>query len=248
MFGAIAKHYYADKIGVKRENLTVVSIMPCLAKKYEAARDEFAPEGIPDVDYVLTTRELAKMFKEAGINLKNLQDEDYDHPLGDSTGAAVIFGVTGGVIEAALRTAYEWVTKKDLQKVVFTEARGLEGIKEATIDFDGTPVNIAVTSGLGNARKILEKIQRGEANYHAIEIMACPGGCINGGGQPYIHGDTEILEKRMKSIYSIDERKVLRKSHENPYIQRLYKEFLGEPGGKKSHHLLHTAYYKKDAR
>ncbi|HOV15399.1 MAG TPA: iron hydrogenase small subunit, partial [Spirochaetota bacterium] len=168
------------------------------------------------------------------------------NPLGESTGGAVIFGTSGGVLEAALRTAYEWVTKKDLKDVVFSNVRGLEGVKEATIDLDGTKINVAVTSGLGNARKILEKIQSGEAKYHAIEIMACPGGCIDGGGQPYIHGDTTIIEKRMKAIYSIDDAKTIRKSHENPYIQKLYREFLGEPGGKKSHDLLHTHYHSND--
>ncbi|HOL56160.1 MAG TPA: NADH-dependent [FeFe] hydrogenase, group A6 [Spirochaetota bacterium] len=245
MFGAVAKTYYAEKIGIKPENLIVVSIMPCLAKKYEAARPEFIKNGIPDVDYVLTTRELAKMFKEAGINIGKLKDEDYDNPLGESTGAGVIFGVSGGVLEAALRTAYEVVTKKELKNVNFTEVRGLEGIKEATIDLDGTELRVAVTSGLGNARKILEKIRKGEANYHAIEIIACPGGCINGGGQPYIHGDTSLLEKRLKMIYTEDEKKKIRKSHENPYIQKLYKEFLGEPGSHKAHEILHTHYYKK---
>ncbi len=245
MFGAVAKTYYAEKIGIKPENLIVVSIMPCLAKKYEASRPEFFRNNIPDVDYVLTTRELAKMFKEAGINIAKLKEEDYDNPLGESAGAAVIFGVTGGVLEAALRTAYEVVTKKELKNVNFTEVRGLEGIKEATIDLDGIELKVAVTSGLGNARKILEKIRSGEATYHAIEIMACPGGCINGGGQPYIHGDTSLLEKRMKRIYNEDEKKVIRKSHENPYIQKLYKEFLGEPGSHKAHEILHTHYYKK---
>jgi len=246
MFGAIAKSYYAEKIGMKPEDLVVVSIMPCLAKKYEASRDEFKRNNIPDVDYVLTTRELAKMYKEAGINPAKLHEEDFDNPLGESTGGAVIFGTSGGVLEAALRTAYEWVTKKDLKDVVFSNVRGLEGVKEATIDLDGTKINVAVTSGLGNARKILEKIQSGEAKYHAIEIMACPGGCIDGGGQPYIHGDTTIIEKRMKAIYSIDDAKTIRKSHENPYIQKLYREFLGEPGGKKSHDLLHTHYHSND--
>lgn len=246
MFGAIAKTYYADKIGVKPEDLIVVSIMPCLAKKYEAARPEFVRDGVRDVDYVLTTRELAQMFKEAGINPAKLEDEEYDNPLGESTGAAVIFGASGGVLEAALRTAYEVVTGKTLDKVDFTAVRGLDGIKEATIDIDGTKLNVAVTSGLGNARKILEKIQKGEAEYHAIEIMACPGGCLNGGGQPYIHGDTSKLTSRMEAIYTEDESKKIRKSHENPYIQKLYKEFLGEPNGHKAHELLHTKYYKKE--
>lgn len=246
MFGSIAKSYYADKIGVKSENMVVVSIMPCLAKKYEASRDELSTDGRPDVDYVLTTRELAQMFKEAGINLAKLKDENYDNPLGESSGAAVIFGASGGVLEAALRTAYEWITKKTLGNVNFKDVRGMDGVKEATVDIDGLKVNVAVTSGLGNARKILNKIKKGESVYHAIEIMACPGGCLNGGGQPYIHGDTTILEKRLKSIYSIDEAKTIRKSHENPYIKRLYDEFLVEPGSHKAHELLHTKYFKKE--
>jgi NADH-quinone oxidoreductase subunit G len=245
MFGSIAKTYYAEKIGIKPEDMIVVSIMPCLAKKYEAARPEFSTNGIPDVDYVLTTRELVKMFAVAGINIANLPDDDFDNPLGESTGAGAIFGASGGVLEAALRTAYEWITKKELKDVNFQNVRGLEGVKEVTIYIDGIPVNVAVASGLGNARKILEKIQSGQSKYHIIEIMACPGGCINGGGQPYIHGDTEILEKRLKSIYTIDSEKEIRKSHENPYIQKLYKEFLGEVGGKKAHALLHTHYYNR---
>lgn len=245
MFGTIAKTYYAEKIGVKPEDLIVVSIMPCQAKKYESSRPEFATNGVKDVDYVLTTREMTYMFNEAGINIANMHDEFFDNPLGESTGAAVIFGVTGGVCEAALRTAYEWATNKELKDVNFTAVRGLEGIKEATVDMGGTKVNVAVTSGLGNARKLLEKIQNGECTYHVIEIMACPGGCINGGGQPYLHADTDILEKRMKGIYAIDTSSKKRKSHENPYIIKLYKEFLGTPGGAKAHKLLHTEYYKK---
>jgi NADH-quinone oxidoreductase subunit G len=245
MFGAIAKTYYADNIGIKPENLVVVSIMPCQAKKYEAGRPEFSHDGVRDVDYVLTTRELSRMFNEAGIDISKMQDDNFDNPLGESTGAAVIFGVTGGVCEAALRTAYEWVTNKELKDVNFTAVRGLDGIKEASIDIDGTEVKVAVSSGLGNARKLLEKIQSGECKYHVIEIMACPGGCINGGGQPYIHAETDILEQRMKGIYAIDSGMEKRKSHENPYIQKLYKEFLGKPGSEKAHHLLHTEYYKK---
>lgn len=245
MFGAIAKTYYADKIGIDPKDLIVVSVMPCLAKKYEASRPEFSRDGVPDVDFVLTTRELGKMFKEAGIDIRKLKDEDYDNPLGESTGAGVIFGASGGVLEAALRSVSEMLTKTELKNVNFTEVRGLEGVKEATIPIGDLKINVAVTSGLGNARKVLEKIRDGEVHYHAIEIMACPGGCINGGGQPYIHGDTTKLEKRMKMIYSEDELKVIRKSHENPYIQKLYKEFLGEPGSHKAHELLHTHYYKK---
>lgn len=245
MFGTIAKTYYADKIGVKPEDLIVVSIMPCQAKKYESSRPEFATDGVKDVDYVLTTREMTYMFNEAGINIANMHNEFFDNPLGESTGAGVIFGVTGGVCEAALRTAYEWTTNKELKNVNFTAVRGLEGIKEATIDLGGTKISVAVTSGLGNARKLLEKIQSGACTYHIIEIMACPGGCINGGGQPYLHADTDILEQRMKGIYAIDNGCDKRKSHENPYIIKLYKEFLGTPGGAKAHKLLHTEYYKK---
>lgn len=245
MFGAVAKSYYAEKIGVKPEDLIVVSVMPCQAKKYEAGRPEFTKNNVPDVDFVVTTRELANMFKEAGVNPAKMRDDNFDNPLGESTGAGVIFGVTGGVLEAALRTAYEWVTKKELKEVVFSSVRGLEGIREANIDIEGKTVKVAVTSGLGNARKLLEKIQKGECTYHIIEIMACPGGCINGGGQPFIHADTDILEQRMKGIYSIDSSKEIRKSHENPYIQKLYREFLGTPGSEKAHRLLHTEYYRK---
>jgi NADH-quinone oxidoreductase subunit G len=246
MFGAIAKTYYADKIGVRPEDIIVVSVMPCLAKKYEAARDEFIHNGIADVDFVITTRELGQMFVEAGIDITKLNDELYDSPLGESSGAADLFGATGGVLEAALRTAYEWITKKTLANVNFTDVRGMNGVKEATVDIDGLKVNVAVTSGLGNARLVLEKVQKGEANYHAIEIMACPGGCINGGGQPYIHGDTSILEKRTHGLYKIDEAKTIRKSHDNPYIKKLYDEFLGEPGSAKAHELLHTHYFRKN--
>lgn len=245
MWGAIAKSYYAEKIGVKPEDLVVVSIMPCQAKKYEAARPEFQKDGVRDVDYVVTTRELSQMFKEAGIDVTKLHDENFDHPLGDSTGAAVIFGATGGVMEAALRTAYEWVTKKELKDVNLTAVRGMEGVREAEIDLDGLKLRVAVASGLGNARTLLEKIQKGESQYHVIEIMACPGGCINGGGQPLIHSDTDVLQQRIKGIYEIDAKCEKRKSHENPYIQQLYREFLGEPGSHKAHSLLHTHYHKK---
>ncbi|HBD96509.1 MAG: NADH:ubiquinone oxidoreductase [Spirochaetes bacterium GWF1_31_7] len=245
MFGAIAKSYYAEKIGKKPEEIVVVSIMPCIAKKYEASRPEFAPNNVPDVDFALTTRELAKMFKEAGLDLNDLPEEQFDSPLGESTGAADIFASSGGVLEAALRTAYEKMTGKKLDKVDFVSVRGMEGVKEVTIDIGGTPLNFAITSGLGNARIVLEKIRSGESKYHGIEIMACPGGCINGGGQPFIHGDSSIIEKRMNAIYKEDSGKKLRKSHDNPSIQKLYKEYLGEPLGHKSHELLHTEYYKK---
>jgi NADH-quinone oxidoreductase subunit G len=245
MFGAIAKSYFAEKIGKKPEDIIVVSVMPCLAKKYEASRAEFSHNGIRDVDIVITTRELADMFKEAGILLNKLEAAEYDNPLGESTGAGVIFGASGGVLEAALRTAADWISGEDLEEVNFSAVRGLEGIKEATVNVAGISVKAAVTSGLGNARKILEKIQRGEAHYDAIEIMACPGGCLNGGGQPYIHENTAILEKRKAAIYTADENLSKRKSHQNPQIIKLYKEFLGKPGSHKAHELLHTKYGAK---
>lgn len=245
MFGAIAKTYFADKIGVNRNDLVVVSIMPCLAKKYECQRKEFKVNGNPDVDYSISTRELAAFIKLANIDFLDLPDEDFDDPLGESSGAGVIFGNTGGVIEAACRTAYELYTGKKLEKIEFEALRGLEGIRSATIDFDGLPLNIGIANGLGNARKLLDEVRAGTSNYHAIEIMACPGGCIGGGGQPYHHGNSEILRRRAAAIYTEDERKTIRKSHENPSIIRLYNEFLGVPGSKKAHCLLHTHYFPK---
>ena len=248
MFGSIAKTYFADKIKVKREDLIVVSVMPCLAKKYECTRDEFKVNGNPDVDYSVSTRELAHLIKQANIDFHSLPDEDFDLPLGESSGAAVIFGATGGVIEAAIRTAYELFTKKRLEKLDFHELRGMDGIREATIDFDGLPIKIGIAHGLGNARKLLEDIRSGKSSYHAIEIMACPGGCIGGGGQPLHHGNFEILKKRMTAIYQEDVSKPIRKSHENPYILKLYEEFLGKPMSEKSHKLLHTHYVDKSKK
>jgi len=245
MFGVIAKSYYAEKMGIDPKDIYVVSVMPCLAKKYEAARPELSHDGLQDVDEVITTRELAQMLKEANIDLMHLEESDFDNPLGESTGAGVIFGTTGGVIEAALRTAYEWLTHETLDKVEFHDLRGFDGIKEATIKINDMDVNIAVAHGLGNARELLESIREGKTNYHAIEIMACPGGCIGGGGQPYHHGNIDILKKRMEGIYREDEGKTLRKSHENPYIKKLYDEYLGEPYGEKAHELLHTHYVKR---
>lgn len=245
MFGAIAKTYFADKIGVKRDDLVVVSIMPCLAKKYECQREEFSVNGNPDVDYAISTRELAHLIKEANINFNDLPDEDFDQPLGESTGAAVIFGTTGGVIEAATRTAYEVFTKKKLEKVDFDQLRGLDGIRTATVDFNGTDIKIGIAHGLGNARKLLDRIRSGEEQFHAIEVMACPGGCIGGGGQPLHHGDANILTARAKAIYQEDASKPCRKSHENPFIVSLYEEFLGHPMSEKAHHLLHTHYFDK---
>ena len=245
MFGAIAKTYFAQKIGVDRKNLVVVSVMPCLAKKYECQRDEFKVDGNPDVDYSISTRELANFIKQANIDFLDLPDEDFDHPLGESTGAGVIFGNTGGVIEAACRTAYEVQTGKTLHNVQFHALRGLDGIRSATIDFDGVPVNIGIAHGLANARTLLNEIKEGKSTYHAIEIMACPGGCIGGGGQPFHHGNSEILKQRASVLYNEDEGKTLRKSHENPSIQKLYAEFLGTPCGHKSHELLHTQYFDR---
>jgi len=245
MFGAVAKTYLADKLGVKRENLIVVSIMPCLAKKYECQRAEFKVNGNPDVDFALSTRELAHLIREANINFNLLPDAEFDAPMGESTGAGIIFGTTGGVIEAAVRTAYEIFTGKKLAKVDFHELRGLEGIRSASVDFDGTKINIGIAHQLGNARKLLDGIRSGMYNFHAIEIMACPGGCIGGGGQPFHHGDSEIIKARHKAIYREDAQKPIRKSHENPYIKKLYEEFLGAPLSEKAHHLLHTHYFDK---
>lgn len=245
MFGAIAKNYWAEKMGIKREDLVVVSIMPCLAKKYECKREEFSVNGNPDVDYVLSTRELARLIKQFNLDLKEMPVADFDNPLGESTGAAVIFGATGGVIEAATRTAYEVFTGKKLEKIDFTELRGLEGIRDAWVDFNGTPIHIGIAHGLKNARTLLERVREGKEQFHAIEVMACPGGCIGGAGQPYHHGNSEIIKKRLEAIYEEDRNKPIRKSHENPSVIQLYKEYLGEPCGHKSHELLHTHYFDK---
>ncbi len=249
MFGAIAKTYYAEKIGVAPKDLVVVSIMPCQAKKYEAARPEFTHDGVRDVDYVVTTRELVRMFHEAGVNLANLEDAQYDSPLGESTGAAVIFGVTGGVLEAALRSVYTMLNDgKNLSgdAINFRAVRGLDGVKEASVEVaPGLKVNVAVCSGLGNARKVLDMVRADRNRFQAIEIMACPGGCINGGGQPYINEDRKAaLTARMEGLYAEDCGKAVRLSHENPDIKKLYAEFLGEPGSEKAHHLLHTVYHE----
>ncbi len=246
MFGAVAKNYLAPKLGVKREDLVVVSIMPCLAKKSERAREELSVNGDSDVNFVLSTRELAHMIRQCNLNLNDMPEEDFDNPLGQSTGASVIFGATGGVMEAALRTAYELHTGKTLPKIDFEETRGFEGIKEATIDFDGFPLKIAVAYSLGNARKLMEQVREGNPNgYHFIEVMACPGGCIGGAGQPYHHGDSNIIRKRMEAIYREDAGKPIRKSHENPDIIAIYKEYYGEPCGHLSHEQLHTHYFDR---
>lgn len=246
MFGAVAKSYYAEKIGVDAKDMVVVSVMPCLAKKYEAAREEFAPHGIRDVDIVISTRELGSMMKESGINFNALPDSEFDDPLGQSTGAGVIFGASGGVLEAALRTTADWLAGEDLREIDFAAVRGIEGTREATVTVADMELKVAVSSGLGNARKLLEQIRSGEKQYHAIEIMACPGGCLNGGGQPYIGGRDEILQERRDAIYRDDADKPFRKSHDNPSIKKLYEEFLGYPGSDKAHRLLHTRYTPRD--
>jgi NADP-reducing hydrogenase subunit HndD len=248
MFGAIAKTYFAEKISVNRKDMIVVSIMPCLAKKYECQRDEFKVDDNPDVDYSISTRELAQLIKRANMDLAHMPDEDFDQPMGESSGAAVIFGATGGVIEAAVRTAYELYTRKKLEKVDFKQLRGMDGIRHAELDFDGFPLQIGIAHGLGNARKLLEEIRVGKSQFHAIEIMACPGGCIGGGGQPLHHGNLNILQKRMEAIYNEDKNKPIRKSHENPYIKKLYDEFLGKPMSEKAHQLLHTHYTDKSKK
>lgn len=248
MMGALVKSYYAEKKGLNPEDIYVVSIMPCTAKKLEIERPEMQHNGIKDVDAVLTTRELARMIKEMGIDFVNLKDEEYDEPLGMSTGAGVIFGATGGVMEAALRTVADIVEGKDLDKFDYEEVRGLEGVREATIRIDGMDIKVAIANGTGNAKKLLDKVKAGEVEYHFIEVMGCPGGCIMGGGQP-IHNPNEmekVKELRAKAIYEADKNLPIRKSHKNPAIQKLYEEFLGSPLSEKSHHLLHTHYSKKE--
>lgn len=244
MLGALAKGYYAEKIGKKPEDIFVVSIMPCTAKKFEVERPEMASSGQQDVDVVLTTRELGRMIREAGIDFPNLEDGEFDAPLGISTGAALIFGASGGVMEAALRTVYEVVAKEPLANIDFCDVRGLEGVKEATVDIKGTKVRVAVTNGLANARKVLDAIKDGTGKWDFIEIMACPGGCIGGGGQPQ-PTNAEVRKLRMEATYRADCDMPIRKSHENPGIKKLYDEFLIEPLGEKSHHLLHTHYCER---
>src|SRR5690554_3422749 len=244
MFGALAKTYYAEKAGINPADIYVVSIMPCTAKKFECGRSEMTDSGYPDVDAVLTTREFGRMLREVGIQFSELSEEKYDDPLGISTGAGLIFGATGGVMEAALRTVYEVVTGESLPSLDFVAVRGMENIKEAEVDLKGTKVKVAVAHGLGNARKLLDLVKEGKADYQFIEIMACPGGCIGGGGQP-IPTTNEIRQKRIEAVYRADAAMPLRKSHENPAVKTLYDEFLGAPLGEKSHHLLHTHYTKR---
>jgi NADP-reducing hydrogenase subunit HndD len=247
MFGAVVKNYLAEKLGVPREKLVLVSVMPCLAKKTEAARPEFSVDGNPDVDIVLSTRELARLIKLKDIDLAELPDSEFDSPLGESTGAAVIFGSTGGVIEAAVRTAYELHTGKPLPKIDFEELRGFEGIRIAEIDVDGVMLKIAVAHGLGNAKILMDEVRAGNPRgIHAIEVMACKGGCIGGAGQPYHHGDENVLLKRIEAIYEIDRNMPIRKSHENASVLALYRDYYGEPGSELAHHQLHTHYVAQD--
>lgn len=247
MFGAVAKTYYAEKIGVDPKNIVMVSIMPCTAKKFEIGRDDQNAAGVPDVDYSLTTRELGRMIERAGINFLGLEDEKFDDPLGISTGAGVIFGATGGVMEAALRTAVYTLTGETVTDL--PEVRGTAGIKEVTYNVAGMDVKVAVVSGLANAKEVLEKVQSGEADYQFIEIMACPGGCVNGGGQPQvamgIRNFTDLRSERAKVLYNLDKEMPLRQSHNNPAVKALYDEFLEKPGSHKAHELLHTTYVKR---
>ncbi|MBQ3060933.1 MAG: iron hydrogenase small subunit [Lachnospiraceae bacterium] len=249
MFGATCKTYFAEKMGIDPKNMVVVSVMPCTAKKFEIGRDDQNAAGIADVDIALTTRELARMIKRAGLDFNALADEEFDLPLGLGTGAAVIFGATGGVMEAALRTAVETLTGEELKELNFTAVRGTEGIKEATYNVAGMDVKVAVVSGLANARELLNKVKSGEADYHFIEIMGCPGGCVNGGGQPQVPASvrnfTDVRALRAKVLYDLDEANSIRKSHENPAIKEIYAEFFGEPGSEKAHHILHTSYVKR---
>lgn len=246
MSGAIIKTWYAEKMGIDPKDIVVVGIMPCTAKKFEIKRDDQAASGYPDVDYSLTTRELGRMIESAGIYFKHLPDEEFDNPLGDSTGAAVIFGATGGVMEAALRTAVEKLSGEELKSLDFTEVRGTDGIKEASYTVNGMEVKVCVVSGLANANTIMEKVKNGTADYHFIEIMGCPGGCVNGGGQPIQHAVVrnfvDLRARRAAALYEADKDMPLRKSHESEAVKRLYAEFLGEPGSHKAHEVLHTSY------
>ncbi len=249
MFGAICKTYFAKKQGIDPKKIYMVSVMPCIAKKFESKRPEMENDGLPDVDNVITTRELARMIKQANIEFEKLEDSQFDDPMGEATGAGAIFGTTGGVMEAALRTAQDILSGKDLEKINFEQVRGGEGIKRATVNIAGKDLNVVAASGLANARKILDEIKEGKADYQFVEIMACPGGCIIGGGQPIksskIRAEVNVRKLRADALYTIDEKSVIRKSHENPALQTIYKEYLGEPGGHLAHKLLHTTYQER---
>lgn len=247
MFGSVAKTYFAQKNGIDPKNIVVVSVMPCVAKKYESARPELGIDAdISDVDIVITTKELASMIKDFSIDFEKLQDSDFDDPLGESTGAGVIFGTSGGVMESAIRTAYHMITGKDLENLESKTITELKGIKVTEVDIDGVKIKSAVANGLGNARKLLDEIKEDRHKYDIIEVMACPGGCVAGGGQPSAHGDTEKIQKRTLGIIREDEGKPIRHSYKNPSIQKIYKDFLGEPGKEKAHELLHTKYKMRE--
>ena len=250
MFGALLKTYYAEKQGIDPKNIYVVSVMPCVAKKFERQRDEMKNNDLYNVDCVITTRELAKMIKQANINFEILPDTEFDAPMGEATGAAAIFGTTGGVMEAALRTAQDLLTGKDLEEIKFEEVRGEKGIKRATVNVDGKDVRVLVSSGLGNAQKVMNKVKEGTIDADFIEIMACPGGCVMGGGQPIKSSKTrrevDVRKLRADALYTIDEKSVIRKSHKNLVLQKIYKDYLGEPNGERAHELLHTHYAKRE--
>ena len=249
MQGAITKTYFAEKNGLDPKDIFVVSVMPCTAKKFEIARPEMGRDGYRDVDANITTRELARMIRQAAIDYVNLPDEPFDDMLGDSTGAAVIFGVTGGVMEAALRTVADILEGKDLESIEYTAVRGLEGIKEATVQVAGMDIKVAIAHGTANAGRLLNSIRKGERTYHFIEIMGCPGGCVTGGGQPIVNARTRYQidprEARAKATYECDRAMPIRKSHQNPSIHKLYGEFLEKPGSHKAHTLLHTTYVER---
>ncbi len=244
MEGAVAKTYYAKKLGISPKDVFVVSIMPCTVKKFEANRPELSEETHPDVDAVLTTRELVRFFNIAGIDFADLGDEPFDNPLGESTGAAAIFGTSGGVMEAALRMAYYKLTGNHLDNLDLVQVRGTEGVREASFTMNGLTLNVAIVNGIGNVGKVVEDIRNGKSKYHFIEVMACPGGCINGGGQP-IHQKTEKVFQRMKTLYDIDKKMSNRRSYENESIKALYKEYFKEPGSHVSHEILHTSYHER---
>lgn len=250
MFGALTKTYFAQKEGINPEKIYVVSVMPCIAKKFERQRDELKNNGLYDVDNVITTRELSRMIKQANIEFEKLEDSEFDEPMGESTGAAAIFGTTGGVMEAALRTAQDTLTGKDLPKIDFEQVRGGEGIKRATVKIGKKDLKVVAASGLANAKKIMEEIKSGKADYQFVEIMACPGGCIMGGGQPIktskIRRETNVRKLRSDALYSIDEKSKIRKSHENPVVKKIYAEYLEEPGSYRAHKLLHTHYVERE--
>ena len=250
MFGAIIKTYYAKKENIDPKKIYVVSVMPCIAKKLERQREEMKEGELFDVDNVITTRELARMIKQANIEFNKLEDSKFDNPMGEATGAGAIFGVTGGVMEAALRTAQDTLTGESLPQIDFEEVRGTQNIKRANIEIAGKEIKVVAASGLANAKTILEEIKRGKADYQFVEIMACPGGCIMGGGQPIksskIQAEVDVKKLRAQALYSIDEKSVIRKSHENPVMKKIYKEFLGKPGSELAEELLHTAYEKRE--